>query len=283
MKKICIVGVGLIGGSLGLALRQAKWCQHVAGYGRNSDPLQRAVDLGAIDSFSTEPTIVSDCDLIFLATPVGTYPAVLNQIRDHLAPSAIITDGGSTKSSVVRAAREVFGELPARFVPGHPIAGKEKSGVEHADANLYQNHKVILTPADGADAEAVKIVTDMWHSCGAIVETLDAEQHDRVLAATSHLPHVIAYALVNAVAETTYVQKIFDFAAGGFRDSSRVASSDPTMWRDICLENREAILEMTARYRSELENVERLIEQGDGQGLYDLFETCKKVRDARFG
>ncbi len=283
MDKICIVGVGLIGGSLGLALKKANWCGRVLGFGRNVERLQEAVSVGAIDKFSTDPGDVAGCDLIFLATPVGSYESILDQIREHLSPETIITDGGSTKASVVRAAESVFGEIPARFVPGHPIAGKEKSGVAHADANLYRDHKVILTPVELTDADAVQVVTDMWKACGAVVETLDVGQHDRVLAATSHLPHVIAYALVNAVAETTYVQKIFDFAAGGFRDSSRVASSDPTMWRDICLENREAILEMTSRYREELARLECLIEGADGDGLFELFAGCKKVRDARFG
>ena len=283
MDRICIVGVGLIGGSLGLALKKAGWCKRIVGLGRREESLKHAVAVGAIDEYSTAPEVVEGCDLVFLATPVGSYSTVMGQIKEFLPASVILTDGGSTKASVVRAAEEVFGGLPPRFVPGHPIAGKEKSGVAHADADLYRDHKVILTPQDSTDTDALQSVTGMWRACGAVVETLDVDQHDRVLAATSHLPHVLAYALVNAVAETTYVQKIFDFAAGGFRDSSRVASSDPTMWRDICLENRDAILEMTTKYREELAELERLIEGSDGERLFALFADCKKVRDARFG
>lgn len=284
MKRVCIFGVGLIGGSLALSLKQNNWCQHIVGCSRSEHHLQRAVELGVIDSFSLDPCeAVKDADIVFLSTPVGAFESVLASIKDCISDETIITDGGSCKKSVVDAASAAFGKIPERFVPGHPIAGKEKSGVEHASASLYVNHKVILTPLADTNPEATKVVTAMWQACGATVQLLDVEQHDQVLAATSHLPHVLAYALVETVAKTTFVSEIFEYAAGGFRDSSRVASSDPTMWRDICKYNRNAILEMTSLYREKLESLEQLIEEGDSDGLHELFSRAKTVRDQRFG
>lgn len=284
MEKICIFGVGLIGGSLALALKRKSFCKQIVGCSRDEAHLQRAVELGVIDSWSLDPCeAAKDADLIFLATPVGAIESVLSSIRDCVSDRTIITDGGSCKQSVVDAAVSAFGSLPSRFVPGHPIAGKEKSGVEYADANLYSKHKVILTPIESTDPTAVTAVTEMWESCGANVQLLGVEQHDQVLAATSHLPHVLAYALVETVAKTTFISEIFEFAAGGFRDSSRVASSDPTMWRDICEYNRDAILEMTSLYREKLDSLEQLISTGDSEGLFKLFARAKEVRDERFG
>ena len=284
MEKICIFGVGLIGGSLALALKENSFCKQIVGCSRNENHLKRAQELGVIDSWTLDPCeAVKDADLVFLATPVGAIKSVLSSIRDCVTDQMIITDGGSCKSSVVSSAISALGQLPDRFVPGHPIAGREKSGVEYADATLYVDHKVILTPIETTDATAVATVTKMWQACGANVQTLKVDQHDQVLAATSHLPHVLAYALVETVAKTTYVSEIFEFAAGGFRDSSRVASSDPTMWRDICMYNRDAILEMTSLYREKLNSLEQLIEAGDSEKLFELFSRSKEVRDERFG
>ena len=284
MNKVCIFGVGLIGGSLALALKENQWCQEIVGCSRTESHLQQALDLGVIDSWTLNPCeAAKDADLIFLATPVGAFEPVLKSIADCVSEETIITDGGSCKRSVVDAAVVALGKVPRRFVPGHPIAGKEKSGVQHADAKLYVDHKVILTPLDDTDLDAVATVKTMWETCGADVQMLEVEQHDRVLAATSHLPHVLAYALVETVAKTTYVSEIFDFAAGGFRDSSRVSSSDPTMWRDICQYNRDAILEVTSSYREKLESLEKLIETGDTDGLFELFSRAKATRDQRFG
>lgn len=284
MKRVCIFGVGLIGGSLALALKSRHWCQHIVGCSRNESHLRRAVELGAIDSYCLDPCdAVKDADLIFLGTPVGAIESVLRSIRDCLPEQVIITDGGSCKQSVVDAAKAALGEIPARFVPGHPIAGKEKSGVQYASPTLYVDHKVILTPLPGTDEKATEVVRDMWETCGAIVQTLEVGQHDQVLAATSHLPHVIAYALVETVAKTDFVSEIFDYAAGGFRDSSRVASSDPVMWRDICVYNKESILEMTSLFRDQLESLEKLIETKDAAELCELFSKAKSVRDQRFG
>ena len=269
---------------MALALKSKNWCQHIVGCSRSEQNLKRAVELGVIDSWSLDPCeAVKNADIVFLATPVGAFESVLASIKDCISAQTIITDGGSCKKSVVDAAVNVFGTVPHRFVPGHPIAGKEKSGVEYASGDLYVDHKVILTPLPDTDSEATETVSDMWKTCGAIVQLLDVEQHDKVLAATSHLPHVLAYALVETVAKTTFVSEIFEYAAGGFRDSSRVASSDPTMWRDICQYNRDAILEMTSLYRDKLASLEQLIEANDSEGLYELFERAKAVRDQRFG
>ena len=190
-----------------------------------------------------------------------------------------MTDAGSSKASVVEAAREVFGTVPSRFVPAHPIAGREKSGVTAAVEDLYVDHKVILTPLDNTSKSAVAKVTAMWEAAGAQIKTLGVEQHDRVLAATSHLPHVLAYALVDSVSRTDYVEEIFQFAAGGFRDFTRIASSDPTMWRDICIENRAAILENLDHFQAELAKVRELVERSDAQQIFNLFEHAKSVRD----
>ncbi len=284
MEKMCIFGVGLIGGSLALALKRKSFCKKIVGCSRSEHHLQRAVELGVIDEYTLDPCEAAEnADLIFLGTPVGAIERVLDSIKDCISQRTIITDGGSCKASVMESAVRALGSLPRRFVLGHPIAGREKSGVEYADGDLYVDHKVILTPNENTDPDAIEVVRKMWLACGATVESLGVEQHDRVLAATSHLPHVLAYALVESVATTTYVSEIFEFAAGGFRDSSRVASSDPTMWRDICLENRDAILEMVVQYREQLQKVERLIEHGESDQLYELFERCKRVRDERFG
>ena len=284
MKKICIFGVGLIGGSLALALKENSFCEQVFGCDNDEAQLKRAQELGVIDTWSLDPCeAVANAELVFLATPVGAIESVLSSIRECITDEMIITDAGSCKVSVVNAAVSALGSVPNRFVPGHPIAGREKSGVQYADSRLYADHKVILTPLEATDPVAVEAVSQMWQACGAIVQQLNVEQHDQVLAATSHLPHVLAYALVETVAKTTYVSEIFEFAAGGFRDSSRVASSDPTMWRDICMYNRDAILEMTSLYRQKLESLEQLIDAGDSESLFDLFSRSKEVRDERFG
>lgn len=284
MDKICIFGVGLIGGSLAMALKEQSFCREIVGCSRNESHLLKAQELGVIDSWSLDPCeAVEGADLVFIATPVGAIESVLTSIRGCVTDKMILTDAGSCKASVVNSAIAAFGSLPNRFVPGHPIAGREKSGVEAADATLYVDHKVILTPTENTDIEAVNSVTKMWEACGANVQHLNVLQHDQVLAATSHLPHVLAYALVETVAKTSYVSEIFEYAAGGFRDSSRVASSDPTMWRDICMYNREAILEMTSLYRQKLDQLEQLIDTGDSQNMFELFKRSKEVRDERFG
>ncbi len=281
IERLTIFGVGLIGGSLALALKQANYCQRIVGCSRQADHLQRAVELGVIDEWTLDPAeAVAGADVVLLAVPVGAIRPVLESIKDHLETKTIITDAGSSKASVVAAVQEVFGDVPENFVPAHPIAGREKSGVEAAIANLYHDHKVIFCPLKNTSARAIETVTKMWQVTGATVETLDVEQHDQVLAATSHLPHVLAYSLVNTLADTDYVDEIFRFAAGGFRDFSRIASSDPIMWRDICLENRAAILGALSEFQNNLAELKTMIEKSNADGLLQAFQHAKTIRDS---
>jgi prephenate dehydrogenase len=280
INQLTIFGVGLIGGSLALALKKAGYCRKVVGCSRNEAHLQKAVELGVIDKYCLDGgEAVEGADVVLLSVPLGAMKSILSMIDGHLSPEAIVTDAGSSKASVVEAAREVFGTVPSRFVPAHPIAGREKSGVTAAVEDLYVDHKVILTPLDNTSKSAVATVTAMWEAAGAQIKTLGVEQHDRVLAATSHLPHVLAYALVDSVSRTDYVEEIFQFAAGGFRDFTRIASSDPTMWRDICIENRAAILENLDHFQAELAKVRELVERSDARQIFNLFEHAKSVRD----
>jgi len=281
IKQLTIFGVGLIGGSLALSLRKAGYCEKVVGCSRNADHLQRAVDLGVIDSYTLDPKeAVKDADMILLAVPMRAIKPVLSSIVDHVPANAVITDAGSAKGSVIRAVNEVFGEKSsANFVAGHPVAGREKSSVEAAIDDLYIDHKVVLTPTVETSTEAVLRVKDMWKTAGATVETLDYKQHDDVLAATSHLPHVLAYSLVNTLSKSQYGDAVFDYAAGGFKSFTRIASSDPVMWRDICLENKEAILSALNDYKKDLSDLAEMIENEDEAGMTALFENAKATRD----
>jgi prephenate dehydrogenase len=284
IKKLTIFGVGLIGGSLALALKKANFCQQIVGCSRDEAHLKRAVELGVIDDYELQPEVaVQGADVVFLSVPMRAMESVMSKFKSGLESNAIITDGGSSKASVVEAARNVFGVVPRRFVPAHPIAGREKSGVEAAFDSLYQDHKVILTPLEDTDPAAIDVVTAMWQAAGSEVARLGVEQHDSVLAATSHLPHVVAYALVDTLSRATFVDEIFQFAAGGFRDLSRIASSDPTMWSDICIENRAAILEMIDSYTDSLNRIKDMIENSDHQQLFETFEKSKTTRDSYVG
>jgi prephenate dehydrogenase len=281
INRLTIFGVGLIGGSLALALKKANFCKTIVGCSRNETHLRRAIELGVIDEFTLDPrAAVKDADVVLLAVPVGAMQKVMEQIAEHLSSDAVITDAGSSKASVVAAAEAAFGKIPENFVPAHPIAGREKSGVEAAVVDLYVDHKVILCPLEQSDPAAVEKIKSMWEVAGATVETLAVDQHDQVLAATSHLPHVLAYSLVNTLAETEYVDEIFRFAAGGFRDFSRIASSDPVMWRDICLENQAAILGALDEFQNNLDGLKKMIENHDSDGLFKAYEHAKTIRDA---
>lgn len=280
ISKLVIFGVGLIGGSLALALREADYCRRIVGCSRNAAHLQKAVDLGVIDSFTLDPAeAVRDADMVLLAVPMGAMGVLLRKISSALPPDAILTDAGSTKGSVVAEVAAVFGADYARFVPGHPIAGREKSGVEAAIPDLYQERRVILTPLPHTDADAVAKVESMWAVTGAILEKMPVELHDQVLAATSHLPHVLAFALVDTLLNMPQREDILRYAAGGFRDFTRIASSDPVMWRDICLTNSSAILSMIAAFQQNLAEFAAMIEKQDSEGLHQRMETAKQARD----
>lgn len=283
IKRLALIGVGLIGGSLVRALREKGAVTEVIGYGRGEENLQKAVELGVIDEVAeTVADAVTGADMVVVATPLGSMSALFSEMVGHLSPEAIITDVGSVKGSVVEDARGAFGALPTRFIPGHPIAGTEKSGAEASLSDLYQDRRVILTPHESSDPDALRVVTEMWQTAGAEVVEMEIEHHDKVLAATSHLPHLLAYALVDSLARQEAHSEIFRFAAGGFRDFSRIASSNPTMWRDISLANRDQLLSALRSFREDLEQVEKMIQTEDGDSLQTLFDRAKQARDDHY-
>ncbi len=284
IDRLAILGVGLIGSSLSLALKQAGAVGEVVGYGRNRNNLDKGVELGVLDQpAATIADAVDGADMVVVAVPLGAMAAVLAELAPALSADAVVTDVGSAKGSVVDAARAALGKNLPRFVPGHPIAGTEKSGVEAGFASLFQSRRVILTPLAETDAGAVDTVTAMWQHCGAVVETMDVDHHDRVLAATSHLPHMLAYALVHHLSNLNDHAEIFRYAAGGFRDFTRIASSDPVMWRDVCLANGDALVELIEQYQQELEQVAAAIRAADADELLRLFGRAKSERDSLIG
>lgn len=280
IERLAVIGVGLIGGSLARALRAADAVGRVVGCGRGLANLERARDLGVIDALTQDPgEAVAGADLVFIAVPLGAMGGVLEAIRDRLDPQAVVTDGGSVKGSVVADAARVFGGVPPRLVPGHPIAGTEHSGVEASSAELYRHRRVILTPLPETAPDALGRVIAMWERCGAEVACMSVAHHDEVLAATSHLPHMLAFGLVDALARMRENDEIFRYAAGGFRDFTRIASSSPVMWRDICLANREALSAMLARFGIEMTDLAESIRRADGERLLAIFERAKAARD----
>jgi prephenate dehydrogenase len=277
--KLVIIGVGLIGGSFALALKKARVVKHVVGIGRTRRNLKVALDRGIVDEIGRDVRIaVRDADLVFLGTPVGQMAAVMSAIAPVLPAHAIITDGGSTKQDVIGHAQEHLGPHYARFVPSHPIAGTEHSGAGAAFADLYRDRRVILTPRRETSAAAVRAVRAAWMHCGARVMRLDAREHDEILAAVSHLPHVVAFALVNALARRPNGGRLLSFSGGGLRDTVRIAGSSPEMWRDICLANRVALLAAIDGYANELASARAAIERGDGEALADMFAHARSAR-----
>jgi len=284
IDRLAIIGVGLIGASLALALKKAGVAGHIVGCGRSEENLQKGIELGVIDSYTTSITdAAKNADVVVLATPLGAMKMAFEQISDSISEQAIVTDAGSAKGSVIEIAKVALGTKISQFVPGHPIAGAEKSGVEAGLADLYQGRRVILTPIESTDPAAVKEIEKMWLHCGARIEYLDVEHHDKVLAATSHLPHMLAYALVNYLSNLNDHDEIFKYAAGGFRDFTRIASSDPVMWRDVCISNGDALEKFIQGYKQELDEVSRAIRDQDSDRLLELFSTAKSERDTLIG
>jgi prephenate dehydrogenase len=278
--RLAVIGTGLIGGSFALALKRARAVRHVVGAGRTRSNLGAALKLGVIDEAQRDPArAVRDADLVLLAMPVGQMARVMSAIAPHLSPRAVITDAGSTKRDVVACARRFLGGHFARFVPAHPVAGTERSGAAAAFAELYQDRCVVLTPQRETAPAAVRLVRSAWLACGARVVRLDAGEHDAILAAVSHLPHVIAFALVNALAARPRPGRVFGFSAGGLRDTVRIAGSSPEMWADICVANRDALLAALAGYEEELERTRVAIEKGDSAELRVLFERARAARE----
>jgi prephenate dehydrogenase len=278
--KLVVVGAGLIGGSFALALKGAGAAGSVVGVGRGGRNLQRALELGVIDSIGAlDRATLADADLVFVATPVGQMGSVFRALAPLAGRATVITDGGSTKQDVIAVARRELGAALPRFVPGHPVAGTEKSGADAAFADLYRGRKVVLTPLPETRQDALERVRAAWRACGAEVVELDPARHDAILAAVSHLPHVLAYALVHQVASDRDAAQLFGLAAGGFRDFTRIASSHPEMWRDICLANREALLGQLDRYAGELAQLRGLLERGDAAGIDSLFAAARAARE----
>lgn len=284
IDRLAIIGVGLIGSSLSLALKQIGVVGEVVGYGRNHANLIKAVELGVLDRFEASiAATVEDADIVVVAVPLGAMSAVFSEIAGNVRKDAVITDVGSSKGSVVKAAMAALGDDFIRFVPGHPIAGTEKSGVEAGFASLYQGRRIILTPLPQTAPEATARIDVMWRDCGASIEYLDIEHHDKVLAATSHLPHMLAFALVHHLSNLNDHEEIFRYAAGGFRDFTRIASSDPVMWRDVCIANGDALIDLIEQYQDELNRVTLAIREGDAEELLRLFSRAKSERDSLIG
>ncbi|HET7765895.1 MAG TPA: prephenate dehydrogenase/arogenate dehydrogenase family protein [Burkholderiales bacterium] len=280
IDKLVVVGVGLIGGSFALALKKARGVRTVVGVGRGAANIRRALRLKIIDSAGRfDKATFGDADLVLLAMPVGQMGAVMRAIAPLIGARTVVTDAGSTKEDVARLARSELGRSLSRFVPGHPIAGTEKSGAGAAFASLYRGRKVVLTPLGKTDPKAKAIVRGAWQACGASVFELAPREHDAVLATVSHLPHVLAFALVDQVARHRDAKRLFSYAAGGFRDFTRIASSHPEMWRDISIANRKALLADLARYGRGLVRVRRMLERGDAKGLEKLFAGARDARD----
>ncbi|MDR2874852.1 MAG: prephenate dehydrogenase/arogenate dehydrogenase family protein [Methylobacillus sp.] len=277
--KLVIAGVGLIGGSVALAARRGKLARRIVGIGRADGSINSAIALGVIDA-AEAPEQAANADLIVLAMPVGQMPGVMAELRPHLGAKTLITDAGSTKGDVVAAAREHLGDALPRFIPGHPIAGAEKSGVAAATAELFDDKNVVLTPLAENAAADVNAVADFWRACGAKVSEMPVEAHDKIFAAISHLPHVLAFALVGEIARRPDADQLFAFAAGGFRDFTRIAGSSPEMWRDICLANRPALLAEMDAYAARLQQMRELIDTQDGAALADFFEHARAARNA---
>lgn len=283
VKKLVVIGLGLIGGSLAAALRKANACQEIIGVVRRQETADIAIEKGIVDravlSFADIASELGEGDVVFIAVPTLAVRDTLSDVNAQLDALVTVTDGASVKGSVVDAVRDVYGSIPAQFVPGHPIAGSEKSGVTAADANLYINHRVIITPlAETGDAHTQRVKA-MWQAAQAEVLTMTVEEHDSVLAATSHLPHAIAYSLVDTLANDSENENIFRYAAGGFRDFTRIASSDPRMWHDIMQANNTEVLKAIDLFQNNLGQLRQAIESGDSDYLFKTFTRAKEARD----
>ncbi len=283
INKFVVIGIGLIGGSLATGLKKRGACREVIGIARNQQTCVDAVNLNVVDrAYTSLQSIASELtagDVIFISVPTLSVKAVLADIKAHVSADVTITDGASVKGNIQAAAQEVYGEVPAQFVLGHPIAGSEKSGVTAANPDLYENHRCILTPLATTGTSHLDLVTRMWQAVGAEVLTMTVEDHDEVLGATSHLPHVIAYSLVDTLAHDIDNPNILRYAAGGFRDFTRIASSDPIMWHDIMRANKTGVLHALDLFIANLTRLRTSIETEDSQYMLDVFTRAKNVRD----
>ena len=279
-NKVYLVGVGLINASLAKDLKHHKLAKYIVGVGRNADRLSEAQSLGIIDGYQLLPSVdVSDADIIVVGVPVGKIKDTFSILKPSLKTETLLTDVGSSKANVVSAALEVFGALPVNFVPGHPIAGSEQSGFEYSLENLYKDRKVILTPTEKTNESASNRVAKMWERVGANVDLMPADKHDAILSATSHLPHMVAYNLVNYLAQREDATSIFNYAAGGFYDFTRIASSDPGMWADICVANKNEIINSIDGFVASLNELKQKIVEQDKSAIVASFDQAKQLRD----
>ncbi len=280
-KRLCVIGTGLIGGSIARAARAQGVCEEIVAFGRekNLPNLQLAQQLGVIDRFYTDMgQALAEADLVIVATPVGSMRNIFELIKPHWHPRALYSDAGSTKGSVVAAVEAAFGHVPNNFVPAHPIAGAERSGVDASQADLFKNRRLIITPLDNTDKQFVEKLSNFWRKIGSSVSLMSVEHHDTVLAATSHLPHILAFTLVGLLGRKDEQREIFKYAAGGFKDFSRIASSDPTMWQDICLANKREIIPLIQQFKAELSHIEQLLANDQAQQLFDTFTYARDAR-----
>ena len=281
LKNIAVVGVGLIGGSLALALRRAGAVTSIVGYDRDGQSLERALSLGVIDTPADSVSeAVKGAELVVVAVPVRSIGPVLHDVALALDPGAVVTDVGSTKGEVVRQAEAELRDLFPRFVPGHPIAGREASGVEAAAPELFRSARVVLTPTPRTARDAVDLVTGCWEAAGARIATMAPDAHDRIFAAVSHLPHILSFALVSEIAARAEAAELLAFAAGGFRDFTRIAASSPEMWRDISLANRDALGAAIDAYREKLDAVAAMVASADAAALEAMFARAAVARRA---
>jgi prephenate dehydrogenase len=279
LGKVVIFGVGLIGGSFALALKRAGAAQRIVGMGRSPEAMARALELGIIDSVGESVAeAMGGADLVLVAAPVAQTEAILASLLPYLEDGTVVTDAGSTKSDVVAAARKALGSRCAQFVPGHPIAGRESNGPDAAIAQLYVGKKAVLTPLpENSDADVARVAA-AWEACGAIVHRLAPLEHDKVFAAVSHLPHLLAYALVDDIARKPHAGLLFQYAASGFRDFTRIAASSPEMWRDISLANRDALLGELDAYLAQLTAMRAMLAAGDGAALEGVYANAQRAR-----
>lgn len=279
IDTLLVVGVGLIGGSVAAALKRAGKVRHVIGVGRGQANLERALELKVIDEAARDlPAAARSADLVLVAVPVAQTGAVLSGLADAVASGTLLTDAGSTKRDFIAAARSAFGPKIANVVPGHPIAGAELTGVDAASPDLFQGKRVVLTPVAESPPEAIETVEAMWSACGARVTRMDPEHHDRVFSAVSHLPHMLAFALVEMIAGRDESEELFSFAASGFRDFTRIAGSSPEMWRDICLSNRDLVVADIEAFQHSLSELAQCIRAADAEGVRRVFESARSAR-----
>ena len=282
INKITIIGVGLIGGSLAKAIKENNLAKVVFGYGRDLNRLEKAKKANVIDQFSTNlKDAINDSDIVIIATPVGSFKEILIEIKPFLTSKIVISDVGSTKTNIALIVSQTLGDYSNYFIPAHPIAGKEKSGFEASEANLFNSRKVIITPLETSNPDSISLIQKMWEGTGADVDFMSPESHDELLGMTSHLPHMLAFSLVNYLISKNPSASIY--AAGGFKDFSRIASGDAVMWRDICIQNKDQIIDHIRGYQKTLNSLVDAIENENSDELDLLFTSAKKTRDSWVG